>query len=55
MIKTLENLTKAYENYNPVSGIGRAEMYKALAAYYKKHIEITELLEKVDKILEGNK
>lgn len=55
MIKTLNNVAKAYENYNPVSGIGRAELYKALADYYKKHIEITELLEKVDKILEGNK
>lgn len=55
MIKTLENLNKAYKNYNPVSGIGAAELYKALAAYYKKYIEIDELLRKAKKICEVNK
>ena len=55
MIKTLNNVAKAYENYNPATGIGRAELYKALTEYYKKYIEITELLEKVDLILKGGK
>lgn len=55
MIKTLENLRKAYENYNPVSGIGEAELYKALTAYYRKYIEVDELLREAKKICEANK
>lgn len=55
MIKAYERVMAAAANYDRKTGDGANELLLALLDYHRKDREITILLEKVDKILEGNK
>lgn len=55
MLNAMKNLREAFANYNSTTGEGANELIKAYCAYQRKNGEVSEALERVEKIFEQRK